>query len=356
MDGERELRAALWMVEGISGRAIAAAGDLAEAVALPREELARRMGLRPHGRAALARAPADLRAWARAEEAALAARGGRFLLRGDPDYPELGRLPDPPELLTLRGSLGEAGTGRAVAVIGARRADPAAVALARSLGAALARAGHTVVSGGALGIDAAAHAGALDGGGATVAVLGSGLLDPHPAGNRRLFARMLESGGGLLSELPPRAPARAWHFPRRNRLVAALARALVVVRAGARSGCAHTVEAALRLGLPIWAVGGGGEENAGCRRWIEAGIARPIRDAADLLDGLGHGRRRELPADLAPAELRMLDALGGGPASLPAVAAAAGLSVAVAARLLAGLCARDLVRAAGPGRFAARTG
>lgn len=363
MDTERErwLRAGLWMVRGVSARAIDRLGTGPDAVAAAqgeRAELARRLELSDAAAAELARAPADLGGWARALASALGRRGGRFLFRGDPAYPDLGTLPDPPEVLSVRGRFRGPGTSPPVAVIGSRRVDLGALRLARAFGAALARAGCTVISGGALGIDAAAHEGALEAGGHTVAVLGSGLLRPQPSGNRGLYARILEGGGALCSELPPDAGAARWHFPRRNRLVAALASAVVVVRAGETSGCRYTVEAARALGrrlLVVPAPGLGGRSALG-ERWLEQG-ATPVPDAAALLEALGLApQRRAAPPGLEPSERQVLDALqasdaGGVP--LAAVAAATGFDAGTAARILARLCARGLARAAGPGRFAA---
>lgn len=361
VEHERALRAGLWMVRGISSRAIdrlatspagigAALGD--------RAELARLLGLNEPASAELARAPGDLAAWALALERALATRGGRFVWRGDPDYPDFGPLGDPPEIFSVRGSLVRPGSGPVVAVIGSRRTDVEAVRLARAFGGALAGAGCTVVSGGAIGIDAAAHEGALDAGGHTVAVLGSGLLRPQPPRNRGLFARMLQAGGALCAELPPDAGAMKWHFPRRNRLVAALASAVVVVRAGEASGCRHTVDAARALGRRVLVVPapGLGSRSALGEKWL-AEDATPVPDPPALLEALGLGPRRVAAAPaLEPHERQVLDALlasSAGGVPLGAVAAAAGIEAGAAARILARLCARGLARAAGPGRFAA---
>lgn len=364
MDSERErlLRAGLWMVRGVSSRAIdsLAASPRGLAAALgDRAELARLLGLGEAAGTELARAPADLAGWARALEQALAKRGGRFVWRGDADYPDLGALPDPPEVFTVRGTLRGSGARPLVAVIGSRRVDVGALRLARAFGAALGRAGCTVVSGGALGIDAAAHEGALDAGGHTVAVLGSGLLRPQPMRNRDLFARILAAGGALCGELPPDAGAMKWHFPRRNRLVAALASAVVVVRAGAGSGCTYTVEAAQRLERRVFVVPSAGLGTRGAYgEWLlgQDGVA-PVPDPPALLEALGLGAsRRTAPPGLEPDERQVLDALlaseaGGVP--LAALAAAAGLEPGAASRILARLCGRGLARAAGPGRFAA---
>lgn len=358
---ERMARIALWMVPGIGPRAFARAlescGSAAAAVVLERDELARRIGLGEGAAAAWAAAPHDPAAAVARLEAALASRDGRFVVDGEEGFPLLGDLPDPPPVVSVRGALAGAGGGRhaaAVAVIGSRRADLLALRLARAFGVALARAGFTVVSGGALGIDAAAHEGALEAGGATVAVLGSGVLRPEPPRNRPLFARILASGGGLISELPPLQEPSAWMFPRRNRLIAALVQAVVVVRATAESGCRYTVEPAMEMGRLVFAVPAPelGARAAGCARFIADG-AEPIRSPGELLEALGRPgpKAAELPP-LEPEERQVLDAVAVAPASLASIAASAGLAAGVAAQAVAGLCAKGLVRPAGAGRFA----
>ncbi len=176
-------------------------------------------------------------------------------LPGEPLYPgRLGRLVDPPSVLFVAGDaalMKEAG----VAVVGSRRATPRARTIARALGRAISATGTPVVSGLALGVDGEAHRGALEAAGSTIAVLGSGPDRPYPSGHRHLFRRIRERGL-IVSEFLPGTPALRHHFPRRNRILAALARAVVVVEAGARSGALITVEHALDLGLDVWVVPG----------------------------------------------------------------------------------------------------
>ncbi|HWV38824.1 MAG TPA: DNA-processing protein DprA [Vulgatibacter sp.] len=358
-DPERCARLALWSIRGLSSRSIAAAaaafGSTLAACRAPREALADALDLGAGARARLLAASEDLVALGAALRAQVAARGGRFLLRGEEGYPDFGGLVDPPEALWVRGDLaGAGGTGAdglppAVAVVGARKADPGAIHLARRFGASLAAAGYTVVSGGALGVDAAAHDGANEAGGATLAVLGSGLLRPLPARNRRLFGRMLAGKGGLASELPPLEGARAEHFPRRNRLIAALARAVVVVRAAAGSGSLYTARAAVSLGRPVFVVPAPdlGPAAAGGEALLAEGAAA-VRSVEELLPALRGEAVNAAPAKGSDA---VLDALGLLPASVVEVAAAAGLDQAEVARRLAALCAKGLVRPAGPGRF-----
>jgi DNA processing protein len=173
----------------------------------------------------------------------------------DARYPDaLLRLADPPPVLFLRGRpelLGSHG----VAVVGARRSTDRGKDLARRLGRRLGQLGIPVLSGMALGIDAAAHRGALEVGGDTVAVMGRGADEAYPRSHHRLFEALLE-GGLVVSEFLPGTPPLPHHFPRRNRILAALARAVVVVEAGVRSGALITVEHALDLGRDVWSVPG----------------------------------------------------------------------------------------------------
>jgi DNA processing protein len=170
-------------------------------------------------------------------------------------YPEaFHHLADPPPVLFLRGD--ESLLSRpGVTIVGARKATERGRDIAYRLGAGLARAGVTVVSGMALGVDGAAHRGTLSVGGATVAVLGRGADQPYPRSHGSLFREILGSGL-VVSEFLPGTPALPHHFPRRNRLLAGLAHTVVVVEAAKRSGSLITVEHALDLGLDVFAVPG----------------------------------------------------------------------------------------------------
>lgn len=277
----RLLRLALWMIRGTSSRTIRKLLDhhpsFDAAAPLDRAALAALMELRPTIARRLYEPPGALVDWAEGVVADLLARGATFQLRGDPGAADFGRLSDPPEALFLRGGLGGAGALAAdgqpmgVAVVGSRKAQPSALRLARRVGFHVARAGYSLVSGGAFGVDAEAHRGALEAGGHTVAVLGSGVLLPLPRQNRRLFGEILEGGGALASELPPWESARPEFFPRRNRLIAGLARAVVVVRASVHSGSLYTAEAAKALGRPIFVFADEDASNAGARALLKKG-------------------------------------------------------------------------------------
>lgn len=214
-----------------------------------------------------------------------------------------------------------------VTLVGARRASAYGLSVAEELGRTLAEAGMTVVSGMANGVDSRAHRGALIGGGSTVAVLAGGVDVPYPRRQRRLYGRIVEGGGLVLSELPPGAPSFRWGFPARNRIMAALSGITVVVEAAERSGSLITATMALELGRAVGAVPGP------VTSWMSTGTnqlladgADPIRDAQDVLDRLlGPGRRsvRELGPALEPKLREVLEQVEGGRASCDAVAVAA---------------------------------
>jgi DNA processing protein len=291
-------------------------------------------------------------------------KAARTIRRGDEEWPRsLDALRDSPEFLRVRGRLPRPGE-RAVSVVGSRAAGPEGLDLARRIGRALVRAGTWVVSGGAAGVDAAAHAGAVEEGGRTAVILGGGLDHLYPAGNRELFARVVESGGGLAAEVEDGTRAATWSFPRRNRIVAALGEATVVVRAGERSGALVTAERAMRLGRPVWIAGEAGPgEREGLVR-LAAGGARTFGSLAELVEGLGLGEPAGAAAERGPgagAGLRgpaaaLWGALDGEPRSTDDVARRAGIGAGDA---LAGLMELELLGLVErrPGRgFARRAG
>jgi DNA processing protein len=249
------------------------------------------------------------------------AAGDAVLALDDPGYPpSLAAIHDPPPLLYLRGRPprglgGVAGRARAVAVVGTRGASPWALGAARALARDLAAAGVTVVSGLALGVDGAAHAGALDGAAdGTVAVLAGGLDRLHPPAHRALAARVAKAGA-LLSEHPRGTAVTRGAFPRRNRVIAGLARALVVIEAPFRSGVRHTVEFALQQGRDVYVIPQRPDSEVGraaCALLREG--AAPLEDAAQLLDDLGLARPAgppPLPRGVdSPLARDILNALG----------------------------------------------
>lgn len=234
----------------------------------------------------------------RLSEQALIDEAGRQLAAGarlglvpvavaSPAYPAiLSEIPDPPALIWARGDV-EACRKPGVAIVGSRAATPAGLEMARRLAHGLAEAGLVVTSGMARGIDSAAHVAALDAGGTTVAVLGSGLDRVYPPEHRALSCRIAEAGV-LVSEFPPGVPPLAHHFPLRNRLVSGLVRAVVVVEAPEKSGALITAASALDQGRDVYAVPGAvpGGRNRGGHLLIRDG-AKLIESADDILLELG---------------------------------------------------------------------
>jgi DNA processing protein len=245
------------------------------------ERLARGLGLPPAG------IPAVVEAALAAADRLLdqAARLGLGLVGlTDPQYPPwLRQIVDPPPVLWLKGRAPVLSLP-AVAVVGSRDATPTGLAVARRLAGGLADAGLTVVSGMARGIDGAAHAGALDAGGRTVAVLGCGVDIAYPRSHEALAAETAASGA-VASELPPGTPPLPGHFPLRNRIISGLARAVVIVEASERSGSLITARLALEQGRDVLAVPGGvaSGRHRGCHALIKDG-ARLVETVEDILD------------------------------------------------------------------------
>ncbi len=218
----------------------------------------------------------------------VAAAGWRFMVPGEPGYPEgVRELSDPPLGLFVRGTLPDA---PAAAVVGSRQASPYGRQVARALGEELARAGVAVVSGMARGVDAAAHAGALAAGGPTLAVWGTGPDRVYPPEHRRLAAAIADAGA-LVTEFPPGTPPRRHHFPQRNRILAGLAQVVVVVEAAVRSGALVTARLALEEGREVLAVPGSifAPLSLGPNALLRLG-ARPMLSPADVLEELGLAR------------------------------------------------------------------
>ncbi len=217
------------------------------------------------------------------------AKGISFLSYEDDDYPEkLRNIPDAPYGLYIRGRLPEDGK-KTVAIVGARRCSEYGRAVARRLGERLAKCGVCVVSGLAAGIDSAGHRGALRGGGMTCAVLGCGVDLCYPVSNRELYYDVLEEGG-LVSEYSPGTQPLPGFFPARNRIIAGLSDAVVVVEAKSRSGSLITADHALEQGREIYAVPGRMDDalSAGCNMLIRQG-AGMIVSVEDFLKELSSG-------------------------------------------------------------------
>ena len=210
-----------------------------------------------------------------------------------------------------------------VAVVGPRAPSKAAAQRAFGLGEALARVGVCVISGLALGIDGAAHAGAIAGGGATVGILGGGHRQFFPRRNRELARSMLSGGGAVLSPYAPDEPARPAHFLQRNGVVAALADAVVIVEAAERSGALNTAGWAAALGLDVLAYPGDVDapKSAGCNALIRDG-ATLVRGPDDVLAALGLASNGSVPSPPAPndpLEATLVRTLQDGPQDLDAL-------------------------------------
>lgn len=284
--------------------------------------------------------------------------GNHILTLGDAAYPRgLLEIPDPPVLLYVKGDPALL-AGTALAIVGARSATPGGVANAQAFAEHLAGAGLTIVSGLAVGIDAAAHRGALNhADGKTVAVIGTGADRVYPARHQAL-AREIAERGVIVSELPLGTPALPHNFPRRNRLIAGLARGVLVVEAAVGSGSLITARLASECGREVFAIPGSIHSPLarGCHRLIRDG-AKLVETAADVLDELtwggtarppaqaatrsaARGRKRAAEgasptlfpppapdAELPPEQAAVLGALGHDPLDVDALAARSGLTL-----------------------------
>jgi DNA processing protein len=264
--------------EAGSGSALALAGD----TLLWR--MATRLGVREGDRS---RRIAEARSLA--ERTMAQARTGqvRWSCALSNEYPpRLWEISDPPIVLWTRGDV-DLLSQPAVAVVGSRRASPSSLAVAFELGRELAAHGLAVVSGLARGVDGAAHTGALEAGGRTIAVLGSGVDVVYPPEHERLAGQVLEAGA-LVSEFPPGTEPRAYRFPLRNRVISGLSLAVVVIEAHERSGSLITARQALEQGRDVLAVPGGvaSGRHRGGHALIKDG-ARLVETVDDVLEEIG---------------------------------------------------------------------
>ena len=256
-------------------------------------------------------------AWLAADESR------QIVTLGDPAYPgALLETADPPLLLYAQGRI-ELLRAESIAIVGSRNATRQGLDNARSFAAQLSHAGFTIVSGLALGIDAAAHEGGLEGAGSTVAVVGTGLDSAYPTRNRTL-AHQLVAKGLLVSEYSLGTPPLPAHFPQRNRIIAGLARATLVVEAAPQSGSLITARLANEAGRDVFAIPGSihSPQSRGCHALIKQG-AKLVESVADILEELRPGAaaapRRSATAP-APADDPLLEALGFDPITLDALA------------------------------------
>jgi DNA processing protein len=277
--------------------------------------------------------------------AALERRGVRWLPRSDPGFPPLLRaVHDAPPGLFVRGGRDARVLSRpAVAIVGARSCSPYGAQVARTLGREFGAAGLVVVSGLARGIDGEAHRGALEAGGVTVAVLGCGVDRDYPASHAELAGR-ISASGLVVSEYAPAVEPAPWRFPARNRIIAGLAQATVVVEAGERSGALITADFALEEGREVFACPGEitSTLSAGTNALLRLG-ATPLTEAADVLELYGLRAPEEAEVDLTGPARALLERLGApatGDELVRAVALDPGMAAAALSELeLAGLVA-----------------
>jgi DNA processing protein len=274
-----------------------------------------------------------------AYRATLAARGLRFVGRGELEYPRLLRqLHDPPPGLFVRGAAElELLQLPAVAIVGARACSSYGSQVARLLARELAAAGLVVISGLARGVDGEAHRGALDASGITVAVLGCGVDRDYPAAHAQLAARIRERGV-VVSEYAPGVEPAPWRFPARNRVIAGLAAATVVVEARARSGALITADFALEAGREVFAVPGEitSTLSSGTNALLRLG-ATPLTAAGDVLEALRVGPPAPTLPEVGQTAARVLDVLSEAPGGVDELVRGTGLDAAAVATALAEL-------------------
>lgn len=262
-----------------------------------------------------------------------------LMTRADEDYPpSLRHIHHPPLVLYLKGDRALAGQPQ-LAIVGSRNASRAGLEHARAFAGALGQRGLLVTSGLALGVDGAAHAGALDAGCATVAVIGNGIDQPYPHRHRALAQRIV-SAGLLMSEYPPGTDARPAHFPQRNRIISGLSRGILVVEAGLKSGSLITARLALEQGREVFAIPGSIHNPLarGCHDLIRQGAVL-VETVDDICNELETGwsalapaptpqtrPRAQLPPQLERREIAVLEALGYDPRSTDDLCFITGLS------------------------------
>ena len=210
-------------------------------------------------------------------------RGIGILSVHDGEYPPLLReIYDPPLLLFYKGRLPNPEKPLA-AIVGTRKPGPGALAQTYEIARDLGRSGISVVSGLALGIDAMAHRGNCEGGGFTVAVLGSGLDEVYPSSNRPLARRILDTGGALFSEYPPGTGPRKWNFPARNRIISGLARGVLIAQAPQKSGALITAGFALEQNRELWVMSAGVADNGDTEKFDCRGTMKLAEDGAGII-------------------------------------------------------------------------
>jgi len=258
------------------------------------------------------------------------------VIRGQTGYPVLlNEIPDPPQLLFVRGTLSS--DERSVAIVGSRRETRYGRTQAYNIAKTLASAGVTIVSGLARGIDTAAHEGALAAGGRTVAVLGNGIESVYPPENTQLAARIVASGGAVISEFPIGAEPKPYHFPVRNRIISGMSAAILLVEGHARSGTMITAGYAAEQGREVFALPGmvDAPSSAAPLRLLREG-ANICTSAQDILSDMGWeekttpiAQEKPLSVKLSPSQQRIVEQLRTEPRYFEELIEATGLTVDV---------------------------
>jgi DNA processing protein len=282
-------------------------------------------------------------------------KGIEILTETHPDYPRaLREVHDPPGVLFVRGGI-KPQDALAVGIVGTRHATQYGLRQAERLAGSLARAGLTIISGLARGIDAAAHRGALAAGGRTIAVLASGVANIYPPEHAELAAEVA-AGGALISEAPPHAEPLAGTFPQRNRLISGMSLGVIIVEAADRSGALITAQHAMEQGREVFAVPGNVDSRAsrGCHRLIRDG-AKLVESADDVLEELGplvesatrgDGQEIHHPAELLlnEVEQKVLSAIAGEATAIDEIAEKSGHTMPQVLSTLSVLEMRRLIR------------
>jgi DNA processing protein len=340
-------------------------GDIEAAVTAPAEQLRQVEGVGEKTAAAIAAVDES----AVDEELALADKNGATVLCvEDAAYPAaLKNIYDPPPVLYVRGEITES-DAVALGVVGSRRCTHYGLEQADRFGGLLGRAGFTVISGGARGIDTAAHRGALTAGGRTIAVMGCGLCDTYPRENKKLFDKIVSDGrGAVISELPMRIGIKGANFPRRNRIISGLSLGVLIVEAARRSGSLITARSALEQSKEVFALPGRVDSpfSAGTNSLIAAGSAALVQNIEDILDGLdrvgevlaGEGAAEPVArkVNLTETESVLLEHLRAAELSLDELIRRSGLSSPETTAAMTMLAIKGMVAQKPGGVFAARS-